>query len=458
MTGVAVKPPVVAQRQRPGLRIKGEGRALVESLSHDGRGVAHVDGKTVFIEGALPQEEVVYGILGRKPRYDSAVLLKIEKGSAERVAEPPCPGFGTCGGCSLQHLDEGAQLRAKEEIVRDILRKIGGVAPDEWLEPIHGPSWGYRRRARLGVKLVPKKGGVLVGFREKRSAYITDIEICPVLDPRAGALIPALRSLVTGMSCLDRIPQIEIAAGDHGLALVFRHLVALTRDDQRDLRRFAETHGVQLWLQPGGPDSVAPFWPERPEPLRYALPEFDIEIRFGPTDFTQVNAEVNRLMVRRAIDLLALAPEDTVLDLFCGLGNFTLPLARHAGRVLGIEGDGRLVDGARENARRQRIQNADFEVGDLYRETATMPWGDFRFDKLLLDPPRSGAMEAIRHLPQEGGPTRVVYVSCYPATLARDAQYLVHQLGYRMQAACVMDMFPQTSHVEAIALFVKPSQ
>jgi 23S rRNA (uracil1939-C5)-methyltransferase len=265
-----------------------------------------------------------------------------------------------------------------------------------------------------------------------------------------------LRSLITGMSCLDRIPQVEVAAGDDQLALVFRHLVALTTEDRRDLRRFAETHGVQVWLQPGGPDSIAPFWPERPDPLQYALPEFDIEIRFGPTDFTQVNADVNRLMVRRAIDLLELEPNDTVLDLFCGLGNFTLPLARSTGRVLGIEGDRRLVEGARENARRQGLKNVEFEVGDLYRETETAPWGAFAFNKLLLDPPRSGAMEVIRHLPQQGGPARIVYVSCYPATLARDAEYLVHRLGYRMQAASVMDMFPQTSHVEAIALFVKP--
>jgi 23S rRNA (uracil1939-C5)-methyltransferase len=433
-------------------RFKATGRAVVESLAHDGRGVTHVDGKTVFIEGALPGEDVEYGVLRRKPRFDNAVCLEIYSASPERVARPHCPQFGECGGCSLQHLREAEQIRAKQEIVRDTLARVGSVEPLRWEKPLTGPSWGYRRRARLGARLVPKKGGLLLGFRERSSSFLTDIDHCAVLDERASALIPELHRLIGGLSCPDRIPQLEVAAGDQDIALVLRHLLALTAEDQADLRAFARRHEIQLYTQAGGPDTAIPLEPERPSPLAYALPEYDVRIEFGPTDFTQVNADVNRQMVHHALEWLEPAPEDRILDLFCGLGNFTLPIARSGAQVLGIESEQRLVEGAQANAKRNGIRSARFRCGDLYQEAAKPAWDGFSFDKLLLDPPRSGAMEALQHL-EDPLPQRIVYVSCYPSTLARDAEFLVHTLGYKMTAARVMDMFPHTAHVEAMARF-----
>jgi len=446
--------PLAVIRQRPGVRFKGTGEVRIESLSHDARGVGHVEGKTVFVEGALPGELVEYGILRRKPSFDNATITRVLEASPDRVLSPRCEHFGVCGGCSLQHLQDAAQLRYKQQIVHETFEKIGKVQPIRWLEPLTGPSWGYRRKARIGARLVPKKGGVLVGFREKRSSYITDIKHCHVLDERVARLLPMMRQLIGELSCPDQIPQIEVAAGDNEVVLVFRHLVAFTREDLSDLKDFASSHGVQVWLQPGGPETVKPLAPESPAPLEYALPEFDVEIRFRPTDFTQVNAELNRKMVLRAMELLELDSGDELLDLFCGLGNFTLPLARDCKQVLGIEGDEILVTGARENAKRNNIANVRFMVGDLYKESESPPWGNARFNKMLIDPPRSGALEVIRHIPADG-PERIVYVSCYPSTLARDADYLVNELGYRFEAACVMDMFPQTSHVESIALFTR---
>jgi 23S rRNA (uracil1939-C5)-methyltransferase len=450
---IADKPHAVI-RQRPGVRFKGTGKVRIESMSHDARGVGHVDGKTVFVEGALPGELVEYGVLRKKPSFDNGSVTNVIEASPDRVLSPRCEHFGICGGCSLQHLEEAAQLRYKQQIVQENFEKIGHVQPENWLEPLTSASWGYRRKARIGARLVPKKGGVLVGFREKRSSYITDIEYCHVLDDRVAKTLPAMRQLIADLSCPDQIPQIEVAAGDEEIVLVFRHLVAFTREDLDDLKVFARTHDVQVWLQPGGPDSIKPLWPEKPPPLKYALPEFDIEIQFRPTDFTQVNAEVNRKMIVRAIELLALDDNDELLDLFCGLGNFTLPLARGCKQVLGIEGDEILVAGARENAKRNAIGNVKFVTGDLYQETGFPPWGETRFNKVLIDPPRSGALEVIKHIPANG-PERIVYVSCYPSTLARDADYLVNELGYRFESACVMDMFPQTSHVESIALFTR---
>jgi 23S rRNA (uracil1939-C5)-methyltransferase len=443
---------VNAFKPRHRSRFKATGRATVEALAHDGRGVTHVDGKTVFIEGALPGEEVEYGVVRRKPRFDNAVCLEIYRAAPERVAQPACPHFGVCGGCSLQHLREEEQIRAKQEIVRDTLARVGDVEPLRWDDPITGPNWAYRRRARLGARLVPKKGGLLLGFRERSSSYLTDIDSCAVLDERASALIPELHRLIAGLSCPDRIPQIEVAAGDDNVALVLRHLLALTSEDQADLRAFARRHEIQLYTQAGGPDTAIPLEPERPAPLAYALPDYDVRIEFGPTDFTQVNADVNRQMVHRAMEWLEPGPEDHVLDLFCGLGNFTLPIARSGAQVLGIESEQRLVDGAQANGKRNRIRTARFRRGDLYQEGAAAAWDGFTFNKLFLDPPRSGAMEVLERL-SEPLPQRIVYVSCYPATLARDAGYLVHQLGYRMTTARVMDMFPHTAHVEAMARF-----
>ena len=428
--------------------------ATIESLNHDARGVARVNGKVTFIEGALPGETVRFRYRNRRQRYDSGALLEVLTPSPQRV-RPRCAHFGVCGGCSLQHLDLDAQLAAKQHVLADSLTRIGKTGPQTWLAPLAGRGWGYRRRARLGVRLVPRKGGVLVGFRERRRSYITNLSECPVLNERVSGLLPDLHALIAGLSCPDRIPQVEVAVADNAVALVFRHLVALAAPDLERLSAFGERHALQIHLQGGGPDTVVPLFPRAPEALCYRLPEHGVTLRFDPADFIQVNGEVNRQMVTQALTLLELRPADQVLDLFCGLGNFTLPAARRCARVLGIEADAAAVALARDNATLNAIANVEFRVGNLYDESAAQdPWDGFRFDKLLLDPPRSGAMEALKRL-RAPLPGRIVYVSCSPATLARDAGYLVHALGYRLVSAGVMDMFPHTSHVESMALFVK---
>ncbi len=437
-----------------GPRLNPIAEARAESFSHDGRGVARVNGKATFIEGALPGETVRFRYQNRHRSYDNGRLVEVVTPSPDRVT-PRCPHFGVCGGCSLQHMSPEAQLTAKQQVLVEQLERLGKVKPETWLAPLAGPAWGYRRRARLGVRRVPSKGGVQVGFREKRKSFIANLESCAVLAPRVSALLPALRQLITNLSCPDRIPQVEVAAGDNDTALVFRHLVPLTENDRTQLHAFGEQHGVQIYLQPHGPESLETLWPNAPTPLYYRLPEFEVSIQFRPTDFIQVNAELNAAMVHQALALLELKPEDRVLDLFSGLGNFTLPLARRAGQVLGIEADAELIEGARANAARNGLNNVEFRAGNLYDETGPSPWESYTFNKLLLDPPRSGAMEAIRRL-AEPLPERIVYVSCYPATLARDAEYLVRVFGYRLAAAGAMDMFPHTSHVESMALFVRP--
>lgn len=428
--------------------------ATVTSLSHDGRGVARIDGKTTFIEGALPGETVRLRYRQRHKRYDEAELAELLAPSPDRVT-PPCPHYGACGGCDLQHLSPAAQLQAKQQVVAEQLEHLGRVQPESWLAPVTGPVLGYRRRARLGVRLVPSAGGVVIGFRQKNKSFLTNLETCLVLEPKVSALLPALRTLIVELSCSNRIPQIEVACGANAVALVFRHLVPLTEDDRGRLAAFGEHNDIRIYLQPSRPDSIAPLWPADPEPLNYRIPGLDVDIRFEPADFIQINDAVNAATVAQAISLLELAPTDNVLDLFCGLGNFTLPLARRAGQVLGVEGEAGLVSRARANAQLNRITNAEFISTDLYKESSDAPWAGFRPDKLLLDPPRGGAIEAIKML-AEPLPLKIVYVSCYPATLARDSEYLVHVLGYRLAAAGVMDMFPQTSHVETMALFVKP--
>ena len=426
--------------------------AYIESITHEGHGVAHVDGKAVFIEGALPGETVLYRTLNRGKSYDLGRMIEIIEPSLDRVT-PRCRYFGVCGGCSLQHLRAAAQLPAKQQILRDNLTRIGKVEPESWLPALDGPHWGYRRRARLGARLVPKKGGVIVGFREKRTAYLTALASCDVLHPRVSALLPALRNLIAALSTPNRVPQIEVAVGDNATAFVFRHLVPLTTDDDVRLADFGRQHDIQIFRQPGRPDQLVPVWPESPALLVYRLPEANVELEFAPADFIQVNAELNQRMVARALELLDPQPGESVLDLFCGLGNFTLPLARRAGRVLGIEADAALIEKAQRNARHNQIQNAQFRLADLYSTETPNPWGAERFDKWLLDPPRTGAVEVVKRLPAEGGPRRILYVSCNPGTLARDSEVLVHTKGYRLAAAGVMDMFPQTSHIEAMALF-----
>lgn len=426
--------------------------AKVESIDYEGHGVAHLNGKAVFIDGALPGETVVFRYHNKKKTHDTGRVVEVLQASPDRVT-PRCAHFGVCGGCSLQHLHPAAQLPAKQRVLHDALTRIGKVQPQTWLAPLEGQSWGYRRRARLGVKFVPKKGGVLVGFRERRSAFITPLTFCEVLEVNVAQRLPDLAALIEGLSCPERVPQIEVAVGDNACAMVFRHLAPLTQADGSLLADFGRRHGIQVWLQPGGLDSVAPLWPAQPEALVYRLPEEGVEFEFAVTDFVQVNADLNRRMVRQALILLDPQPTEHVLDLFCGLGNFSLPLARRARTVLGIEGDARLIGKARLNAARNALHNAQFIAADLFKQEGPPPWGEARFDKWLLDPPRTGAAEPIQRLGSHALPARIVYVSCNPATLARDAQVLVHDKGYRLTHAGVMDMFPQTSHVEAMAVF-----
>lgn len=440
--------------QPPALK-KGETTVVrVESLSLEALGVARIHGKAIFIEDALPGETVRVMVTKRRKSYDLGKAVEIIEASPERVT-PRCRYFGVCGGCSMQHLTSAAQLPAKEKVLRDNLQRIGKVEPEMWLPALSGPHWEYRRKARLGVRVVEKKGGVIIGFRERAHSFITPLASCEVLDGRISTLLPALRELITNLSCPDRIPQIEVAVGDSLAALAFRHLVPMTEQDDQQLADFGARHGVQIFRQPGRPDALVPIWPRPPEPLSYELSEYDVRLEFAPADFIQVNADLNRLMINQALRLLDPQPDDAVLDLFCGLGNFSLPLARRSRRVLGLEADPALIEKARHNAARNGMGNVEFRSADLHSAEGPDPWGADQYDKWLLDPPRTGAIEVIKRLPEQGAPRRIVYVSCNPGTLARDAEVLVQLKGYRLQAAGVMDMFPQTSHVESMALFVR---
>lgn len=424
---------------------------VIESLNHEGRGVAHRDGKAIFVDGALTGETVAYSVYRKKDTFEMAQATQILRASHARVT-PRCKHFGVCGGCSLQHLNPGAQIAAKQRVLEDNLAHIGKVSPETLLSPIHGPTWGYRSRARLSVRLVEKKGGVLVGFHEKKSSFVADMTSCEVLPPRISALIPRLRELVMQLSIRDRLPQIEVAATDAVDVLVIRHMVPLSGADEALLRAFADTHRIQWWLQPKGPDSIVPFHPLDAPELAYTLPEFNLVMPFRPSEFTQVNTAVNPILVRRAMQLLDPQPFERVVDMFCGLGNFTLPIARHAGQVVGIEGSKALVERARQNARRNGIHNTEFMVENLFDMTAGRMAALGHFDKMLVDPPRDGAIELVKSLGDDA-PPRIVYVSCNPATLARDAAVLVHIKGYRLRTAGIANMFPHTAHVESIALF-----
>ncbi|HMM47595.1 MAG TPA: 23S rRNA (uracil(1939)-C(5))-methyltransferase RlmD [Thiobacillaceae bacterium] len=422
------------------------------SLDHAGHGVARVDGKVTFVDGALAYERAKIAIYRKHAKYNSANAVAILRASAQR-AEPRCRYFGRCGGCSMQHLEVSAQVAAKQRVLEDLLSRIGKARPDIVLRPLHGPAWGYRHRARLSVRRVDKKGGVLVGFHEKRSSFVADMASCEVLTADVSALIGPLRELIAGLSNSDRIPQIETAVGEHITVLVFRLLEPWNDEDAAAVRAFAATHGVQIWTQSKGPETARPFWPEIAPELSYSLPEFGLVMPFRPTDFTQVNTAVNRALVSRAMRLLDPQPGEQIADLFCGLGNFTLPIARSGAKVRGIEGNAELVVRARENAVRNALPNARFEVGDLFEMTSEKFAALGHLDKILIDPPRSGAIEVVKSLPERGGPRRIVYVSCDPATLARDAEVLIHVKAYRLLAAGVANMFPHTAHVESIALF-----
>ncbi|MCF1184159.1 23S rRNA (uracil(1939)-C(5))-methyltransferase RlmD [Marichromatium gracile] len=422
----------------------------IESLTHEGRGLAHLDGKAVFVDGALPGERVRFQYTRVQRRYDEGRVVEVLRASPERV-EPRCAHFGVCGGCSLQHQDTAAQIRAKQASLADVFERIGKVEPERWLDPLVADHWGYRRKARLGVRRVEKKGRTLVGFRERGNAFLADLERCPVLHPTVGERLVEIGAAIDALSIRDQVPQIEVAVGDKPCVLVFRVLQAPSDADLEVLRALGEREGYHIYLQEGGPETVRPL-PGHEIDLHYSLPRHGLTLEFLPNDFTQVNLELNRAMIDQALGLLDVQPDETVLDLFCGLGNFTLPLARQAASVVGVEGDAGLVARAERNAARNGIDNARFHTADLYGELELEPWMRERFGKVLLDPPRSGALQVLDWLPRLGA-ERIVYVSCYPSTLARDADRLVNGLGYRLRAAGVMDMFPHTGHVESMALF-----
>lgn len=430
----------------------------IDDLTHAGRGVARRDGKAVFVDGGLPGEEVECSYTVHRNRLDEAQVTTILTPAPDRV-EPRCRHFAICGGCSLQHLAPDAQLVLKQSWLLRSLLHIGKVQPEQVLAPMTGPLWGYRRRARLGVKWVSKKGRVLVGFRERSGAFVADLQRCEVLDERVGGLLEELARLIETLSIRDRLPQIEVAGGDEVMGLTLRVLTPPSAADLAALWAFGQQHGFAIYLQPGGPDSVqllsadlaSPLSPTEAQSLSYRLPAFDLELEFQPWHFIQINAAINRQLVERACDFLQIGPEDRVLDLFCGLGNFTLALARRARQVVGVEGDASLVDWAKHNATRNGIENAVFHAADLTGDLDGEPWLQGEYDRVLLDPPRSGALEMMPRIAALGA-RRLVYVSCHPATLARDVGELVYRFGYRLESAGVMDMFPHTAHVESMAV------
>ena len=428
---------------------------IIESLDHEGRGITRLDGKAIFVEGALPGECVEYTSYRRKPTYELARTLRVEKSSGDRVT-PRCPHFGVCGGCSMQHLDAAAQVAVKQRVLEDNIWHLGRLQAGQLYPPIYGTPWGYRQRARLSARLVPKKGGVLIGFHEKRSSCIADMRQCEVLPPHLSALLMPLRTLIGALSICEQMPQIEVAIGDRITVLVLRIMEALSAADEVLLRKFADQHGVVFYLQPKGPATAYRFYPLNGPALSYCLPEFDIEHFFSPTEFTQVNPAINRVLVRRAMNLLDPQPGERIVDMFCGLGNFTLPIARSGASVLGVEGSVELVRRAAENAAANGLSGSvRYAVANLFEATPESLAALGHFDRMLIDPPREGAIEVVNAL-GENGPRRIVYVSCNPATLARDAATLVNAKGYRFVSVAAVNMFPHTAHVESIALFERP--
>jgi 23S rRNA (uracil1939-C5)-methyltransferase len=431
-------------------------QAIIQDLSHDGRGIAKIEGKVVFVEGALPQEEVEFSYIKRKKDYDEAKLVRVIQASAERIT-PKCPHFGVCGGCSLQHLSAAGQLQHKQAHWLQLMAKIGGGQPDMVLPPLQADTWHYRRKARFGVKYVAKKEKTLFGFREKQHpAYLIDMQDCPIIEQRFHAQMPALSELLNTLPSKAKIAQIELAGGEE-LALVFRNLEPLTDEDKRCLFAFGEKTGFKLYLQPKGPDSLELFYPaDAPFAMRFYLHSAQAYLKFEPLDFIQVNASLNEKMIEQALALLDLKPEDQVLDLFCGLGNFSLPLARRVSQVYGVEGSAGMMQRAQENADEQGFANLKFFHADLMNSAALSLLNELSFNKILIDPPRDGALTLVEAM-GDLNPERIVYVSCHPATLARDAAILRQKFGYRMVQGGIMDMFPHTGHIESIALFLKES-
>ncbi|MEE4244962.1 MAG: 23S rRNA (uracil(1939)-C(5))-methyltransferase RlmD [Kangiellaceae bacterium] len=425
----------------------------IANLSHEGRGVGRIDGKTVFVDGALPGETVSMKYAAVHGKYDEGYVERVIEASDDRV-EPACEHFALCGGCSLQHMANAAQIEFKQSILAEHFQHFGQLEPEQWLPPLQADTLGYRKKARLGVRYVTKKQSCLVGFREKRSNFITEIESCPVLISQVSDLIMPLRKMIGAMDAKQSTPQIELAAGDTGLAFVVRHMEPLSESDQNQWIEFAKTHQVELYFQPKGPTTVNKVYPQDDnQRLQYRLDDFSVELNFHPMDFTQVNSSINQKMVSLAIDLLDLQHNETVLDLFCGLGNFTIPLATKAHHVIGVEGVETMVKRGYENASHNNLSNIDFYACDLQKDFSEQPWAKQGFDKILIDPPRSGALDVVEYIDKFNA-KKIVYVSCNPATLARDAGVL-KQKGYRLVSAGVMDMFPHTAHVESIALFDK---
>ncbi len=426
--------------------------ADITDFSHDGRGIAQVAGKATFITDALPGETVRFRYTRRRRDYDEGVVNEVITAAATRVT-PGCAHAAACGGCRLQHLAPTAQVATKQAQLLDSLSRIGRVTPQHQLSPIVNETpWGYRRKARLGVKYVHKKGRVLVGFRERQTHLIADIRQCPVLHPQIGDRLAVLAGMIATLSIREQIPQIEVAMDDTHCVLIFRILTLISDADRAQLREFARQYDYVIYLQPAGPETRVPL--EQPARLQNRLPEQQVTLNFAPGDFTQVNHHINRRMVSQALALLRPGPADHVLELFCGIGNFTLPLARHAGQVTGVEGDIDLVQRARANAGYNRLDNVTIHATNLYEDITAAAWLQHRYTQALLDPPRSGASSVLAHLPALGV-QQILYVSCYPGTLARDAGILVHEHGYQLHSVGVMDMFPHTAHVESMALFTR---
>ena len=428
--------------------------ARIEAVTHDGRGIAALSGKKVFIAGALAGEVVRFQRRRTRRNFDEAELLEVLEASAGRI-EPRCEAFGRCGGCALQHVTADEQRVLKFQALQDNLARIGNVSADTWLDPLVGQTWQYRRRARLAVKDVPAKGRVLVGFRERHAPFITDMHRCEVLATPVDSLLDPLSDVIGRLSIRARLPQIEVAVAENAVALVFRVLDPPSAEDTVQLMQFGDEHDLRIYLQSGGADTVRLLRPDASqEALCYTLPDYDVRIDFDPIGFVQIHAEVNRQMVQRAVELLQIDGRHRVLDLYCGIGNFSLPLARKAHAVLGVEGDASLVAAAKGNASSNGLDNVAFRCADLSAIDGSEEWLQQGWDRLLLDPARNGAAETVMHM-RAIGAERIVYVSCHPGTLARDAGTLVNTHGYRLEAAGIIDMFPHTGHVESIAVFNK---
>lgn len=439
--------------------------AVIESLDQEGRGVTRYEGKTIFVDGALPGEKVTFQSQRVKPSYEVANVVQVLKQSNQRVT-PKCSHFGVCGGCKLQHLDFAAQVATKQRLLESDLWHIGQVKAENMLPPLYGPTWGYRHKARLSVKYVEKKQRVLVGFNEKATRFVADMNSCEVLVPEVSALIAPLQSLIFQLSIRDKLPQIELAVGEPApineanvevtrpvIVLIMRIMAPLNEQDEVLLKTFADDHAVQIWTQTKGPDTIKPFYPLNAPALSYSLPEYSLQYPFKPNEFTQVNPQINQVMIRRAMQLLAPQAHEKIADFFCGIGNFTLPIARSGAQVLGLEGLANLVERANESAQLNEVSHVNFGVADLFKMTPESLTALGRFDKWLIDPPRDGAFELVKAIDISNQPEFIVYVSCNPATLARDAGVLVNEKGYQLKFAGVINMFPHTAHVESIALF-----